>query len=635
MADIDKINGLIDEIDLKIFELNQGVKAGEPAQVTAARNATRNALLSQQRRRLRQLLTMHRVAKLNNLAAEVEGWTEALEREQVERTLKGFADSIKAAVEIVARSLREMEMDPPEAGVAPAEPKPPALRDPAAVDPSMLRLAPSEVPDPVPAPSPAPGAPAPERPSVAARVYGHVVRRLQARLTDLGFDTQGVDMVFGDDTAEALAAWHAAVGGRDTGALTFAEWDLLGAGARPDLFDLCAQVAAAFEGHGFGKAVGDFDGAVFTWGYHGYTVKFGHAQAVLARAEAMARGTLSAAFGSKKAAALRRMLRSDLDKQIAWARRNLLDNGGPDPDWVAGFRALGETEVGRAAQLAHSREAFWERIALPQAERLGLTEPLSRAQLFDTAIQQGGLGRAAMALIEAAFDAEPDLPENEKRRIVAREAANAISSGRFRGDVLSRRMTFVNGDGVVHGKRYELSDWGLCAAVDESESRLDEHPVAAPRPGLPEAPADFQTWYAAQVKDRAESFEAKEFLVLGAQHVGGGPCHGLNTLPPAELWPNMIPLAITLEAFRRTMGAPVRILCAYRSEDYNACVGGAERSQHRLFKAADIVCEAGDPGRWRTVLRELRSRGVFSGGIGVYGTFVHVDVRDSPADWRG
>ncbi|WP_434050656.1 MAG: D-Ala-D-Ala carboxypeptidase family metallohydrolase [Roseibium sp.] len=133
------------------------------------------------------------------------------------------------------------------------------------------------------------------------------------------------------------------------------------------------------------------------------------------------------------------------------------------------------------------------------------------------------------------------------------------------------------------------------------------------------------------------NFRWDEFLVKGASH--SNPAKkgfGLNTDPPAELWPNVVTLAKTLQAFRDEIGAPVKLTNVYRSPAYNKTLkGAAKNSQHVQFKAADIICSTGTPRDWQKILIKLRSDGVFGGGIGLYKTFVHVDVRGTPANWKG
>jgi hypothetical protein len=133
----------------------------------------------------------------------------------------------------------------------------------------------------------------------------------------------------------------------------------------------------------------------------------------------------------------------------------------------------------------------------------------------------------------------------------------------------------------------------------------------------------------------ARHFRADELLFLGASHHGTGSCAGKNRLPPRELWPNIVPLVHALDAIRDHVGKPIRLTNVYRDGPYNTCVGGVSSSQHLLFKAADIVASGANSTECARCARAVRTGGVFTGGIGHYTGFVHVDVRGEIADWKG
>lgn len=125
-------------------------------------------------------------------------------------------------------------------------------------------------------------------------------------------------------------------------------------------------------------------------------------------------------------------------------------------------------------------------------------------------------------------------------------------------------------------------------------------------------------------------FSADEFLFKGEAHA----TNGLNTDPPPELWPNLVPLARVLEALRVRLGKPIALRSIYRSPAYNKAVSGASASFHMQFKAADfVVVGLGTPPDWAATLRAMRAGGLFKGGIGTYDTFVHVDVRGENVDF--
>lgn len=92
-------------------------------------------------------------------------------------------------------------------------------------------------------------------------------------------------------------------------------------------------------------------------------------------------------------------------------------------------------------------------------------------------------------------------------------------------------------------------------------------------------------------------------------------------------------LLTLLENIRNHVGKPVHLNSGYRSPEYNATLKNASpRSQHCNGKAADIWVEGVTPKQIADIAEcHLGS----SGGIGIYKTFTHVDVRTSCARWKG
>ena len=85
-----------------------------------------------------------------------------------------------------------------------------------------------------------------------------------------------------------------------------------------------------------------------------------------------------------------------------------------------------------------------------------------------------------------------------------------------------------------------------------------------------------------------------------------------------------------LQKIRDHFGVAVTINSGYRTSAYNKKVGGATNSQHVKGTAADIVAKGVDP---LTVAQYAEYLMPNSGGIGVYQTFTHVDVRTSRSRW--
>lgn len=119
----------------------------------------------------------------------------------------------------------------------------------------------------------------------------------------------------------------------------------------------------------------------------------------------------------------------------------------------------------------------------------------------------------------------------------------------------------------------------------------------------------------------------------GSHHLPKGRASGKNTLPPRALWQNIVPVLRAADIARAELGSPIRILSAYRSPEYNRAIGGAKYSRHLQFDALDLAPMDGRVTTLYRILRRLRKEGVFTGGIGKYSTFVHIDNRGHFADW--
>ena len=97
---------------------------------------------------------------------------------------------------------------------------------------------------------------------------------------------------------------------------------------------------------------------------------------------------------------------------------------------------------------------------------------------------------------------------------------------------------------------------------------------------------------------------------------------------------NITPALIRgLQELRDYLGMPITINSGTRCLDHNAAVGGVRNSYHVKGYAADICVEGLTPKELALAAEQIT---VFrSGGIGIYSTFVHVDVRGHRARWRG
>lgn len=100
------------------------------------------------------------------------------------------------------------------------------------------------------------------------------------------------------------------------------------------------------------------------------------------------------------------------------------------------------------------------------------------------------------------------------------------------------------------------------------------------------------------------------------------------------------PLSVEFEYIRATAGGnPLAVGSGYRTRSWNSKVGGARYSEHPEGNAIDIYppAEGRLPLLVDAALLVAHRPGGRIRGIGVYRTFVHVDIRagDRVCRWRG
>jgi uncharacterized protein YcbK (DUF882 family) len=118
-------------------------------------------------------------------------------------------------------------------------------------------------------------------------------------------------------------------------------------------------------------------------------------------------------------------------------------------------------------------------------------------------------------------------------------------------------------------------------------------------------------------------------------------CHDGTRVSPREYNGLEYLCRTYLEPLRKSYG-PVTVHSGFRTAAYNAKIGGAQRSYHVYTihdgndQAADVSCARGTTRDWHATLNWIRNNKRHGkGGLGLYATFCHVDLRDYKADWRG
>lgn len=157
---------------------------------------------------------------------------------------------------------------------------------------------------------------------------------------------------------------------------------------------------------------------------------------------------------------------------------------------------------------------------------------------------------------------------------------------------------------------YGLEDDGVCGTATE---KALTHAVAY---GMPVKKAESVT---GDFWDSVKHFKRSEF------HCKCGKCGGFPVEPDEKL-------VELLEQIREHFDSPVTITSGVRCKTHNTNVGGATSSQHLKGTAADIKVKGKTPKEVAAYCETLLPK---SGGIGLYKTWVHVDVRTNKSRWNG
>ncbi len=187
---------------------------------------------------------------------------------------------------------------------------------------------------------------------------GDLVGRVQSALVQSGISLPGIDNIYGNDTKTAVIAYQRKRSLTETGVVDDAAWTSLTNSPIPEIFPRTLQLTAAFEGHDYTLAVGNFDGAWLTWGIIGFTMASGQVQKILSAIDGTNSGLIDRAFG-QSAPELRRILQSPPAEQRSWAQAQTVGGGRLAEPWRTAFATLGELEPVKAEQRRRAEDAYF------------------------------------------------------------------------------------------------------------------------------------------------------------------------------------------------------------------------------------------------------------------------------------
>lgn len=305
-----------------------------------------------------------------------------------------------------------------------------------------------------------------ERILFANGAIGEFVRGLQSSLIALGENVKA-DGVYGQNTFEAVRGFQSRRNLAPTGSVDSATWQVLMQAPPPSVSDRCLQLTAAFEGHGFELAMGNFDGALLTWGIIGFTMTSGEVPAIISAIQKAHPELIEQAFADKSQELLQ-LMSASRDFQKQWCDTHTLGRGALAEPWKSMFANFGSMPEVQAEQVRHVQKDYFAP-AVNTARRLGFTSELGLALSFDIHVQNGGIKPAVFKSLQPQLN----LPEPERRKAVANAVADSARAA-WREDARRRKLTVATGEGSVHGHTYKLENWGLSQNYVADELALHE-----------------------------------------------------------------------------------------------------------------------------------------------------------------
>ncbi|NQF16365.1 hypothetical protein HPY31_21005 [Brevibacillus sp. HB1.3] len=219
-----------------------------------------------------------------------------------------------------------------------------------------------------------------------------------------------------------------------------------------------------FEGSdGFSNLAGNFDGMGLSFGIIQYNFGKGTLQPVLKDYIRDNESEFKSIFGTSKAATLKKVVFDySKNQQVSWGDSitESRKSGKVKAEWREPFQEMGTKSKMQDIQVEHAQDYFDRAESL--ANKFGIISTQGLAFLFDHVVQSWNFEGSHSKIEREIDDLALEYQKNESgARLPDEDRLSVLLDYVRSGDETDRRRAIKNGSGKVHGKQYDVDDYGL------------------------------------------------------------------------------------------------------------------------------------------------------------------------------
>jgi fibronectin type 3 domain-containing protein len=226
----------------------------------------------------------------------------------------------------------------------------------------------------------------------------------------------------------------------------------------PDsVVNIAKNITKQFEVGISDQIAGDFDGQGLSLGYFQWCIGQGTLQPLLYRMDKQYNSEMKSIFGTNYDT-MHRMLLDTPANQLKWAQSINNSTDTIIAPWYSQLNSLRKNE--NFIKIEQDAEVYSVKQAMIICDKYKLKTVRGFALALDIVVQNGSISSDATKIIDIALGQTPNITEKSLLGVIANAVAD--SSDDSSGDIRSRKIAIVNGQGTVHGSKINLDEnYGL------------------------------------------------------------------------------------------------------------------------------------------------------------------------------